>query len=246
MATQEDRDDPVADWRRESLARAAAEAERYAAVLAQAAVPEACGPEIPAAPGRGKVEAFRPVEMVRGSTVRFRDAGWMGRRALRCRDAFDEMADQAARAGGKLELFTPGQIGAGRDYAALVERVAAAGVKCSAVDSTGGGGGGTGWIEAVIRDVRRLEALQSRIGDGTALAVRRVRPSARGGPDRQNIRTRAIVELVCVGGLTVAEVLERHGWHPKTAKNRAAVIWALRQALDRMQGYGLARPQDVG
>lgn len=225
---------------------ARAEADRIAAVRAAGAVPDVCGPEIPEAPARGDVEAFMPVEMVPGSTVRRRDAGWHGRRALRCRDAFDRMQDQAARAGGDLQLFTPGQVGAGRDYAALVERVAAIGAKCASLDGAGGGGDGTGWIEAVIRDTRQLDTLRLRIGDGVALQVRRVRPSARDGPGRRNIPTRVIVDLVCIGGLTVAEVLDRHGWHPKTAKNRVAVVWALRQALDRMQGYGLVRPQDVG
>ncbi|WP_052244729.1 hypothetical protein [Mameliella alba] len=134
--------------------------------------------------------------------------------------------------------FTPGQVAAARDYAALTERVASSGVKCSSVETVGGGGGGLS--EAVARDMMRLAALHRRIGDG--LAKDAVRPSK--GGMRSAIRVRALVDQVCLGGATISQVLAAHGWGANK-RMRALLREALGAALDRMRGYDLVRPQNL-
>lgn len=221
------------------------EAEAVSRVRAAGAVPERCGPEIPEAPARGPFQVFQPVEMVPGSALRARPAGWQGRDAIRMGDAFDVMAEQARRQKAAAP-FTPGQVQAGRDYARLVERLDAAGVRCSSLEALAQrGGGGGSFVDAVLRDRQRLQAMRHRIGDGLAIEVRRVRPSDRGGVRRRAMSDRVLVDLVCVREKCLSEILRSFGWAAST-KNRAALRAALCGALDRMQGYKLARPQNVG
>lgn len=135
--------------------------------------------------------------------------------------------------------FNHGQVQAARDYAALTERLTASGVKCSSLEAMRSSGGG-GVSEAVARDMMRLAALHRRIGDGVAKDV--LRPSK--GGMRQTIYVRRLVDMVCVGGLTLQEVCERHGW---VADDRVRLVLraALCAALDRMQGYSCARPRNA-
>lgn len=215
------------------------------AILDAAAVPAECGDAIPVAPARGPALAFTPRETVMTDNgPRLRNSGWKGRRALRRSDAFDAMRDQAARRAGKaggVPPFTSAQEAAGRDYAALVERVAAAGLRCSSLEASCGGGGARAVSEAVAQDMRRLAVLRRRIGDGVAKDV--LRPSK--GGLRGAIRVRALVDAVCVGGMTLAQVARAHGW---AADGRVIGVLqrALAAALDRMQGFGLLRPQHMG
>lgn len=216
-----------------------ADADRRAQeLLARAAVPEACGPEIPVAPARAGLVVEDRWEMVPGSTERRRVAGHAGRKGARVGDAFDRMAEACARRKAG-EPFTPGQVSAGRDYAALVERLSASGVRCSSLEAVAqAGAGGGSFIDAVVQDARRLASLRRRIGGGVAIEVRRVRPSRRG--TRRAIPDLVLVEMVCCGGLSLSQVLDRHAWSV-SGDNLRAVRLALAAALDRMQGWGLVR-----
>ena len=229
---------------------------RVRAVLDAARPPSECGPEIPVAPGRGPMQSFVHREMVLTDAGNYtlRRAGYAGRCTARVADGFDVMTEQARRSHARkgkdappfIPPFTNGQVAIGRDYAALTERCASAGVKCSSMESFSGGGSQGGDREAAIfRDLQRLRAFHARIGQGLAKEIRRTRPSANGGDQRQAIHTRRLVDMVCLGGYTLKKILTIHHWQPN-----ANVIKGLRadlcRALDRMQGYDLDRPQNMG
>lgn len=229
-----------------AAARLQAERDRCAAMLARATPPEGCGDAIPVAPARGPQIAFMPRETVMTeSGPRSRQSGWKGAKAVRVGDAFDVMRQQAENASKRrgapafVAPFTPGQEAAARDYAALVERVEASGMKCSSMESTGAGGGGRSVSEAVASDMARLQALRRRIGDG--IAKDKLRPSK--GGMRTAIRVRDLVDRVCLGGQTLAEVARACGW-PDNGRVTGILRTALCAALDRMQGYDLARLND--
>lgn len=222
-----------------------AEAGRVAARLEAAAPPLRCGPDMVAAPARGPMLAFAPVRMVLGSTQRAVHDGWQGRDAARLADVFDRMVAAALRR-GEPAPFSHGQVAMARHYRDLSERHAAGGVRCASAEAgraCGAPGGGGGWIDAVIDTGRRLDALRARIGTGVAMEVRRVRPSVAGV--RRAVRDRVLVDLVCLSDRSLDDVLRLHGWARK-GETRAALRRALVGALDRMQGYGCARPQDGG
>lgn len=226
------------------------------AVADRAAVPDRCGDAIPLAPARGPVEAFEPGQMVpdgRGGH-RLEHNGWRGRSGARVGDVFDRMVDQARRAhagrgrkaGAFRSPFSWGQVQIGRDYAALTERCNAAGARCSSLEAQTRAGTGGGVEEAVLADFQRLRALHRRIGPGLAKELRRHRPvDSSAGPDpRKAITARHLVDQVCLAGKTPDEILREAGW-AVNAKIRRDLRDALCAALDRMQGYGLARPQDM-
>ncbi|GAA4218575.1 hypothetical protein GCM10022290_09380 [Sagittula marina] len=192
-------------------------------------------------------------EMIRRALADYerREAeGWPKERARH-----DEAMEKVRAGGGRIRRFRPpafvapmfeppfdgGQVQAGRDYAALTERVASSGVKCASLEAlrSGGGGGSGGVSEAVARDMQRLAALHVRIGAGLAKDV--VRPS-RGGM-RSTITVRTLVDDVCLGDRTLAQVLRRHGWADDT-RVKAVLRGHLRGALDRMRGYSLAQPKN--
>ncbi|MCI5096645.1 MAG: hypothetical protein MRY77_10060 [Rhodobacteraceae bacterium] len=213
------------------------EAQRIAEVKARGAVPEDCGPEIPASPARGAFRVFEPMALYPDGKDGYtaKPAGHAGRKAIQSCDAFDVMEAQARKV-----LFTPGQRAIGRFYGTLSEKLAASGVRCSSVESMPQKSSGGGeYIDAVLRDRELLDRLQRRIGGGVALSVRRVRPSDRAR--RGLIGDRALVDAVCLGGLTFSEVLVRHGWVAEGARAQGKHIKSLRVALcgalDRMSGY---------
>lgn len=204
-----------------------------------------------------------------------RRSGYLGRDGARVADAFDLMTVNALKAHPKVIAaarrdydrravypmpkgrsrrafvapgfappFTHGQVAAARDYAALTERCEASGVSCASLEAVGRGSGGGDREAAIFRDFARLRSLHRRIGDGLAKEVRRHRPSATGGK-RSAIRVRTLVDMVCLGNMTLDEVLRRHGWTSKNESVRADLRTALCAALDRMQGYDLIRPQNV-
>lgn len=209
------------------------EAERILSIKAAALPPERCGPEIPAAPARGPMVAFAPMGMRRSEDgYTLAHAGFRGRDAARAADAFDLMARQAQRRGGALP-FTPAQIHAGRVYAALVERHSSVGLKGVSVEtmmSGRGGGGGEGFMDAVLAEGEAIERMRAAIGEGWALEI--TRKSRR---KRLPLRLRELVDRVCLEGLTISDVLEGCGW----GVYGETVIWArkaLADALDRMAG----------
>lgn len=211
----------------------ATEGERLASIRAQAVPPERCGPDMPIAPARGEVVAFAPMAMQPSGQEGYelQHAGWRGRDALRAADAFDRMEAQSRRAGARSSLFHAGQIAQGRAYAALVERHAARGVRCVSVETmlagrTGGAGGS--FADALLSESALIDRLRAAIGDGVALEVQRVRRQG-----RRSVTVRALVDAVCIEGLTITAVLARHGW-PDRGETLAAARSALAAALDRM------------
>lgn len=224
--------------RNQAKTRLAREAARLDRIKSNAARPDGCGPEIvDVAPARGPVQRFQPREAVvtQNGQVRVARAGYMGFDALRRADAFDVMQQQASRrAKDTKPLFTARQIAAGRDYAALYERVQSAGVRCSSIESLGGNGGQGSFIDAVIRVGRRLAALDGAIGVDVVLSPRGAQAHADRG--RRVIRANDLVIGICVGGKTVSQLLQSFGWsRSPTARNK--ITGALCCALDRMCGF---------
>ncbi|MCH2251031.1 MAG: hypothetical protein MK042_14685 [Cognatishimia sp.] len=236
---------------RELNAIKAAEAARIAAAKMRGAVPPEVGPDVIEAPARGPVRMSDMRKMVRtesGGMRRVHD-GHQGRKTLHCADAFDVMEARAraahtratsrAKAAGKdapvwAAPFTPGQIAMGRHYRTLAERHACAGVKCSSLESLSQSGGtGGDFMDAVLADGYKLDMLHRRIGEGSALVVRRNRPSARGS--RLGITDRRLVDMVCLEDGALSDVLTRHGW-AINAKLVGDLQKALGAALDRMNG----------
>ncbi|MFN6976561.1 MAG: hypothetical protein ACK4OP_00415 [Gemmobacter sp.] len=224
--------------------RAAAAAARLQAVRSLGSVPEACGPDIVPAPARGPVRLVTPYVQVGNARI---NDGWRGpgeavpRAALARADIWDLMLREAAarhaRAGGDTPFdppFTPSQIAMARHYRDLVERHDAGGMRCSSVEAQACRGGAGGFADAFLAEGRAIAAIRARIGDGAALVLRRIRPSARG--TRSVISDRALVDGVALGDMAVGAVLARHGWALSAAVREAARA-ALAAALDRMQGH---------
>ena len=215
-----------------------AEAARIERVRARGHVPDACGSEIPQAPARGAFRVVTPTQAVPDSAgnLQSRPSGYRGRKAIREIDAFDRMALQALRA-GKPHPLTSSQIAMGRYYRDLTERHAASGLRGARYDGlvggSGSGGAGGGYMDAVIRDGRRLALLHARIGSGVSLKVRRVRPSVRG--TRVNIPDRQLVDQICLSERSVSEILERANW-ALSGTARRSCTQALAEALERMMG----------
>ena len=203
-------------------------------LVAAGLAPTECGPDVVRiAPARGSVETFRPVVLLPDGKdgMKHVSMGYRDRAAMRQRDVFDVMADQARRAGGAAP-FSAVEVGAGRDYRSLVERLSGAGYKGSAIFSDHQGGGGKiDVMDAYLQDAERLRRLQRAVGPDVALSVRRVRPSARA--DRREISVRIMFDLVCLADQSLSAVLQAHGWQ-KDTKARSALRDALSAALMRV------------
>lgn len=206
-------------------------------LMAQARVPDSCGPAIVAAPARGASIVFQPMQMQPKGEADWeaQPAGYRGRNAVRAADVFDKMA-RAAQRKGAAQPFSAGQVSAGRDYGALVEFVSAGGVKLSSLEGRSGGTGGMDWIERYSQAAARLRLQRARIGAGAALSVRRVRPSQRDGGQggARLISDRVLVDSVCVVGSSLRDVLLAHGW-ASSGQNIEALQKALADALERLR-----------
>jgi len=217
--------DVVADW-------LAAEDAAVEAAKRAATPPETASPNIIAAPARGPQLVTPQFETVQTpSGPRTRRATQDGFHPVRQADAFDVMALQHKRAGGKGALFTVAQVEAGRAYAALAERCASEGVRCSSSEARSSQGGhatgGRDWIEGVMARSARLARMQAAIGDDVAMEPEWV------GGKRRDVRVRALVDGVCIEGKTLGRVLQAHGWHPR-GSGVAMLQQELRLALDRL------------
>ena len=249
----------TAERRAPALERLAAADAAFAQVKAMGAVPDICGPDIPVAPARGAYATFRPIRILPGSAGTavpdgYRAHGEMRHRAaIRRADVFDVMEQDALRrhhkrgedAGPFVPPFTPGQVAMARLYRDLVERYDGAGVKCSSLEQSFGGGDAASFMDAVADDGDALRRIRGRIGQGVALRVRRVRPSTRGDDRAGIIFDRVLVDHVCLGDMSLTDVLRTHGW-AKSTKHLGIMRGALAAALDRMQGYRGSHSQDVG
>lgn len=218
----------------DGAARLEAEAARVAVAKARGAVPEECGDAIPNAPARGAFRVFQPTMLYPdgGDGYVAKPAGYRGRSAIQRADVFDRMVASAARSKKPMPL-TPGQVAMGRHYRDLVERHACAGLKCSSIEAIRSGGGGRGgdFMDAVLRDREEIERLHRRIGAGSAMVVRRIRPSKRGS--RVSITDRRLVDMVCLEDRAIGDALKAQGWSVYGLTVQAATK-ALRLALDRM------------
>jgi hypothetical protein len=218
-----------------------AEVARCEAVKSLGAVPDGCGFDgaIPHAPARGPVEVFSPREVMRTEAGNFRivRTGYMGATALRRADAFDVMEAQAARQAKARNKdhqprFTTAQVEAGRTYGHLAERHDAIGARCSSMEGQSRGAGGGSYIDAVVAEGRRLERMRAAIGQAWAMEPKRTAPHA---DRRRAISVRTIVDMVCIEGRTLSDVLDRFGWSRKTT-HVAEVRAHLCAALDRIHG----------
>lgn len=212
-----------------------AEQARMDEVRSLGFVPDAVGPEIPVAPARGPVRMFESMASYPKGEDGFemKAAGYMGRKTLQRADSFDLMAAKAARH-KKAPPFSPAQVAMGRFYRDLVEKHSCAGVKCSSLESLSQGSSGGGeFMDAVLRDRQRIDVLRRRIGSGSAMVVRRHRPSDRGS--RASIFDRRLVDIICLEDGTISDVLKGHGWSIKADLVTSLQV-ALGQVLDRMMG----------
>lgn len=218
----------------DGVARLQSEAARLAAIKARGVVPDVCGDAIPQAPARGAFRVFEPQALYPDGQGGFavRSADYRGRSVIQRADVFDVMGAKAARH-KKPSPLSPSQVAMGRHYRDLVERHACAGLKCSSIEAirTGGSGRGGDFMDAVLRDREEIERLRRRIGTGSAMVVRRIRPSQRGS--RVSISDRRLVDMVCLEDRALSGVLKAHGWsvYGNTSK---AVAKALELALERM------------
>ncbi|MFC3568395.1 hypothetical protein [Paracoccus simplex] len=230
-------------------ARRLTEQERLAAIIARATPVEGCGPLIPVAPARGPQVAFVPHVVMPDEKAadgyKVERTGWRGFSAARAADVFDVLERIAAKRKDKDgnpggSPFSKGQVNVARLYRDLVERHDAGGMRCASLEARRGSGpsGGGEFMDAFIAEGEQIALMRRRIGHGVAMAVRRVRPSKRGGPDARPILDRALVDAICLEGCSFRAVLERHGWAP-SGQNTRAVMVALAAILDRMQGCGL-------
>lgn len=238
----------IAPYDRAEAFNALPEPARLDIVRASGAVPDVCGDAMPTAPARGPVRVFDMLGSYPDGKdgSRLKPAGYMGRKTAQRMDVFGRMDAQSRRKGGD-PVLTASQIGMGRLYATMVQDRAASGVRCSSMEAMSGGGGTReGYTDHRLNLARQIDTLQARIGDGCALAIRRVRPSVRGDGAlrRANIPDRALVDAVCLDDRDVSDVLRSYGWAVKGDTVRAATL-ALAAALDRMIGPRRAHKIEV-
>lgn len=224
-------------------ARLADEAERMAAIRAQASVPEECGPGIIPAPARGGFVLVRNVELLPVGTdkVEAVHRGYGGRAGIRRADAFDAMLAAARRRGSPPPL-THGQIAMGRRYHDLVEVLSADGTKLSSLEASFGGGSGIDWMDRRLELAAEVEGMRRRIGSGPVIVLRRIRPSQRKrglkpGERAPHIFTRRdLADAVCLRGNSIKQVLAMFDWQDN-GRNCRAAMEALAEVLDAMIGY---------
>lgn len=223
------------------VARLRNEQERFEALIARAVPAEGCGPEIPIAPARGPSRSVTPHVMMPDpkdkTGWKTEETGWRGFKAAQAIDIFDQLAIRAAKR--KQEPpFTKGQVNAARLYRDLKERHSAGGMKLASLEGRVASGSGKGreFMDAFLAEGEVIRRMERAIGNGVAMQVRRVRPSARGGKSARNIRDRDLVDAICLHGKSFDLVLSSHGW-ATSGQNRKVLIGALSVCLDRMWGY---------
>jgi hypothetical protein len=89
-------------------------------------------------------------------------------------------------------------------------------------------------MDAFVSEGDEIRRMRARVGTGAAMQVRRIRPSARGTAARGIITDMALLDAVCLEGLTLSAVLERYGW-AVDGKHREALRGALVEVFFRMK-----------
>lgn len=215
--------------------RKEAEVARCDAMLARATPPEAMR-AASVAPARGPQVLLPDWKVAPGGT-RVRDGGghWvaaspLARMVINARLRHQKRTPDAPF----VPPFTPGQVTVAEDYAAMVERRDAGGIRCASLEAGRAAGGGSGlFIDSFIQDGLWLAELHRRIGAGVALDIRR---NMDRGNARRTITTRAALDMLVIAGNDLSMILTRFGWQANGA-NRKALRLAICGALDRMQGY---------
>lgn len=213
------------------------ESERIELLKARAKVPVECGDEMRTGPGQAPLIPFYPVVVMVDAKGREQavELGYRGRAAARVADVFDLMLARQSRAHFEAHgpLFDPGQLAIARLYRALVEDVSRGNMRGTNLMSSGGGGLGNddGFLASFTDRQRQIAAMRRRVGPLEALSVQR---GGQGG--RVAITCLDLVDRVCVGQLTLSQVLRGAGW-ASDGKHRAILRAALQESLDRMQGY---------
>lgn len=212
-----------------------AEAGRLASIRKAAAIPAEAGDAIAPAPARGGFVLLDPSRLDAEPAYARTAAGYARVRPIRAADVFDLMGAQARRRKVGHPL-APSQIEVARRYRGLVEVLSADGCKLSSLERSHSGGEAGHWMDRRLMISAEVEGLQRRIGNGVAMAVRRVRPSQRGAAQRGPILDRVLVDMVCLKDCPLDDVLRSHGWQVN-GRHRECVLQALSGALWRMVGY---------
>jgi hypothetical protein len=198
------------------------------------ATPPAAMQAAPIAPARGPQQLVPSFTVIGGGMRRIDGAHWR---------ALSPLATAVAQARLRHETrtpdspfvppYSPAQVAMAELYAALVEWRDGSAVKCASLEPGREGGGSGHFIDSFMDRGRQLAELQVRIGDGVAMDVRRHMDR---GNSRSRITVRAAVDMACLAGVDLTNVLRRFGWSEK-GEHRRQLHDAIRGALDRMQGY---------
>lgn len=213
--------------------RLRAEALRIEAIKARATPPAEMA-AAPVAPARGVQALVANYTVTAGGMRRLEGAHFQ---ALSPLAAFVAQAGLRHSARGSegdfVPPYSPGQVAMAEMYAALIEWRSGSGLRCASLEGGTAQAGSGHFIDTFMDRGQALAALQARIGAGVALSPRRHMDR---GNARRTITARAVVDMVCLSGVDLSEVLRRFGWQAD-GRNRRELRAALCAALDRMQGY---------
>jgi len=214
-------------------ARLESEARRIEEIKAQASPPPAMA-AASVAPARGPQQLVPNFTVTGGGIRRLEGAHWRGLSPLAAAVAQARIRHEARENDAPfVPPYGPGQVAMAEFYAALTEWRNGSAMRCSSFEAGREGGSSGHFIDTFMQRGLDLRQLHERIGNGLAMVPRR---NMDRGNSRRPITVRAVVDMVCIGGLGLAEVLRRFGWEGD-GKNCKALRQVLCAALDRMQGY---------
>lgn len=209
------------------------EARRVEAIKAQASPPPAML-AASVAPARGPQQLVPNFTVTGGGIRRMEGAHWRGLSPLAAAVAQARLRHEARETDAPfVPPYGPGQVAMAEFYAALTEWRDGSAMRCSSFEAGREGGGSGHFIDTFMQRGLDLAQLHQRIGNGIAMAPRR---NMDRGNSRRTISVRAVVDMVCIGGQDLTEVLRRFGWEAN-GRHRADLRKAICGALDRMQGY---------
>lgn len=223
---------PVMD-RAAGLARMAAETRNMARMIEAATPPAAVGP-VPVAPARPAQVVVPTFDVTRGGLRQVTGARLEEACQLHAMNRAAWLRHDARTPDAPfVPPFNPAQVAVAQDYRALVEWREGSAMKCASVEAGRGGSGSGTFIDTFIQQGVWLAELHRRIGDGWAMQPRR---NMDRGNARKAISTRALVDMVLIGGRDLTGVLEAFGW-AAFGGHRKELRLHLCAALDRMMGY---------
>jgi hypothetical protein len=188
----------------------------------------------PVAPARGPQALIPSFTVTAGGMRRIEGVHWRALSPLAAAVAQARMRHEARKIESAfVPPYSPAQVAMAELYAALVEWRDGSAMKCASLEPGRKGGGSGHFIDSFMDRGRQLAEMQARIGDGVAMDIRRHMDR---GNTRSPITVRAAVDMACLAGVDLSEVLRRFGW-PENGQHRRQLRDAIRGALDRMQGY---------